>query len=232
MSNYTQFAEHGCNQSPPSRTVLLLDASSSMELTDWPPSRLAGATEAALALVNVKASKYPDDHVGIVTFSDVVLILHPVAPVRWGENSLRAALTQFRTGPATAMTDGMIMAAKLLTDSPAATNPSSTGAGGVCAWGPHRANLASPGPMDQIILITDGEHNQGPDPVPYALEAKRAGIVIDVIGIGTPSGLDQTCLKAIASPRLDGAPRYCFIGDAHELCDKLWELAQHQIMPL
>jgi len=225
MTVYLKLAERAAAASYLYHTVLLLDVSGSMEQGDWPPSRLAGAVQAANRLIDVKVSKYPDDQIGIVTFSNIALVRHAVAPVRHNATSLRDSLTQIGTGSCTALTDGLITAVTQLSEGLARPVSSSTGVGGACAGGITE-------PLRQIIVLTDGEHNEGPDPVPYAMEAKRAGFVFDVVGIGTPAALNQTCLKAIASPRLDGSPRYCFIGDAQELAGKLSELAHHYIQPM
>jgi Ca-activated chloride channel family protein len=232
MNVYLSYAEHSSVGLYLCRTVLVLDVSGSMDQADWPPSRLAGAVQAASQLIDVKAAKYPNDQFGVVTFSNVAVVRHPVAPISSSEASLRAALSQISAGGCTALTDGLVMGVKQLSECSVEIAPPSTGAEGACAGGrPQCADVAVP-TVRQIVVLTDGQHNEGPDPVPYAQEVKRAGFVVDVVGIGTQADLDQTCLKAIASPKLDGTPRYCFIGDAQELSSKLRELAHHYIQPL
>jgi Mg-chelatase subunit ChlD len=209
MSGYMQFGHRQSAAHAKSHTVLLIDVSASMEEGDYPPTRLGAAIEASNALLDVKASTYPEDRVGIVTFSDVITIVHPLVRVASDAPSLRTAIGQIRAGGNTAMTDGLTMSVGLL----------SGGRGSQTC-------------LQQIILLTDGEHNTGPDPVTYAQDAKITGFTIDVIGIGTPSGLDHTCLRSIASVQPDGSPSYCFIGDSEHLSKKLRELAHYHIQPL
>ena len=79
----------------------------------------------------------------------------------------------------------------------------------------------------RIVLLTDGYHNTGRDPLPIAKELKGAGVCIDCIGIGgEPSDVDEDLLKAIASTHADGVtPRYAFIGDKADLIQRFEELA-------
>ena len=236
--NHISSATHRTDPARPRCTVVLLDVSLSMEQTDWLPSRLEGAVGAFDQLLEVKERQYPDDYVGLVAFSDVAKMRHPLIRIGGNAFSLKAAARGIVTGPSTAITDGLISAYALLSGhsiaepSPAPVSgirtPAPSGAMPVLAL----AGVAMPDPVRQIILLTDGEHNQGPDPVPYALELKRAGVVIDVLGIGTATSLDQTSLREIASPKLDGTPSYSFIGDPEELGDEMRRLAHHHLKPL
>ena len=80
----------------------------------------------------------------------------------------------------------------------------------------------------RIIMLTDGEHNQGGSPVEIASRLKNAGVVIDCIGIGgSPEDVDEELLKQIASRNPDGSVRYCFIGDQSQLLRKYQTLAHH-----
>ena len=77
-------------------------------------------------------------------------------------------------------------------------------------------------------MLTDGEYNQGGSPIPVASRLKKAGVIIDCIGIGgSPGDVDEELLKEIASCNPDGSIRYCFIGDQQELLRKYETLAHH-----
>lgn len=82
--------------------------------------------------------------------------------------------------------------------------------------------------LKRIILLTDGEHNQGGSPLSTASGLKNAGVIIDCIGIGgSPADVGEDLLKQIASQNPDGSIRYCFIGDQQQLLRKYQSLAQH-----
>ena len=76
----------------------------------------------------------------------------------------------------------------------------------------------------RILLTSDGDHNEGPDPEPISEALQRQGVVIDAIGIGSRSSADfkEDRLKRIASPG-----RYCFIDEMEELVKKFESLAGH-----
>ena len=77
-------------------------------------------------------------------------------------------------------------------------------------------------------MLTDGEHLGDENPVTIAARLKKAGVIIDCIGIGgSPKDVDEKLLKQIASRNSDGSVRYCFIGDQQELIRKYQSLAQH-----
>ena len=82
--------------------------------------------------------------------------------------------------------------------------------------------------LKRIIMLTDGEHNQGGCPLAIASRLKKAGVIIDCIGIGgSPADVDEALLKQIASQNPDGSVRYCFIGDQQQLLRKYQTLARH-----
>ena len=77
-------------------------------------------------------------------------------------------------------------------------------------------------------MLTDGEHLGDENPVTIAARLKKAGVIIDCIGIGgSPKDVDEKLLKQIASRNPDRSIRYCFIGDQQELIRKYQSLAQH-----
>ena len=80
----------------------------------------------------------------------------------------------------------------------------------------------------RIILLTDGEHLGDENPIHIATRLKRAGVIIDCIGIGgSPKDVDEKLLKQIASRNPNGSIRYCFIGDQQKLLRKYQTLAHH-----
>ena len=77
----------------------------------------------------------------------------------------------------------------------------------------------------QVVLLTDGCHNTGPDPRPMS-DRLRELAVVECIGIGgTPRDVDEELLKYIASPYPDGTKRYRWIGDKERLVQHFHNLA-------
>lgn len=190
-----------------------------MDETDWPPSRLAAAIEAAIALILRKCRIAPQDHVGVIAYAEKAWWVAPCVSVEDGHEALCSALRGIETTSATNITASLQLTQKAslpatkrsLLDRllPLATPTSST-----------EETL-------RIILLTDGYHNTGKDPRSTAKALKRAGVCINCIGIGgEPCDVDHTLLRAIASRHPDnGTPRYAFIGDKDQLIEKFQELA-------
>ena len=77
---YLNFALQISNNERPERLISLVDVSPSMDEEDWKPSRKAGAIQANIELVKVKAKYHPHDVVGIVGFGSEAKVLH--SPVK------------------------------------------------------------------------------------------------------------------------------------------------------
>lgn len=196
--------------------VVCLDDSVSMGGTDWKPSRLAAAIDAAMALIVRKATLAPKDEVGIVSFHESAKVVHFPVPAGSHSDHLRAAMCGMRTASGTNIKAGLVCAGRLL---------------GILN-GSTLLNLIAPkappvNRMRRIILLTDGDHNTGPSPLPIAQNLHARGVNIDCIGIGgDPYAVKEPLLKAIASKYPDGVtPRYTFIGDQSQLIAKFEQLA-------
>ena len=81
--------------------------------------------------------------------------------------------------------------------------------------------------LKRIILLTDGDYNEGGSPLSIAHRLQHAGVVIDCIGIASREAVREDKLKPIASRNPDGSIRYCFIGDQQDLIRKYENLAHH-----
>ncbi len=186
---------------PGSRAVVLcLDVSGSMGGVDYAPSRLAGAQRAAERYCLALAEHEPDTLVGLVSFSDEVLVhCHPV-PARETQAALLPALRRLQAGGGTHLGDGLELAARELARVPSPANPT-------------------------IILLTDGASCGGADPLLVAPALKRRGVQLDCIGIGgSPAEVNETDLKGMASV-VKGQVRYWFIESADELVARFEALA-------
>ena len=217
-------------------TVTLVDESPSMDEEDLAPTRKMAAVNANVKLAEVKAKYHPDDIIAAIGFSGTAQVR--LAPVV-AKNSLpdlRRALQDANGGCGTNFTAALEVAEECLFP----VNP----------WHPvgsvsrmlsallYETNSAKvvgrsqrQRPMDgvkRIVLLSDGEHNTGASPVTVASRLKKAGVIIDCIGIaGSPQSVDEDLLKEIASRNPDGSIRYCFIGHGDVLLKKYQDLARH-----
>ncbi len=144
-------------------TVMLVnDTSASMSSSDVPPSRLGAAKEAALSFL---AHVSPSTQVGSIAFARHVLLLQ--SPTT--DHALtRAAVESIRPGGGgTAMGNALLVALDAIRTAPRV--------------GGRRA----PG---SVILISDGASNLGINPLTVAAEAKKRGVRIFTIAVGTAQG--------------------------------------------
>ncbi|MFH1023496.1 MAG: vWA domain-containing protein [Planctomycetota bacterium] len=231
MNRFVQFAENPV-ASGPETMFLVIDASPSMEEDDWKPNRLAGAVTAAKALLDVKSQHYASDKVCLITFHREARMMHPPAEVGANRPSLDAALDKIRTSACTNIAAGLEMVRDVLDGKQRVSKKIASGVSWLDRWlfeAPSTPDTNGPAVRGvRAILLSDGGHN-----VPYAYPVKTAktlkkrGVVIDVIGIGNPKDLDETCLRKIASANEDGSVRYCFIGEQDHLVREFKKLAHH-----
>jgi len=234
MRSYLSLASRAVNGLRPERVILVLDHSGSMEEGDWHPSRLDAAIEASEALIHLKVEKHPDDEVGVIAFSTRASVVHSPVRVSRAADSMVRALRRLSPGSSTNITAGLKLAEELLVADTirAGRGPCKT-VGTWLSWLLCEPRPQAPAPKPvrpayRIIVLTDGEHNEGAGPYGIASRLKTKGTVIDCIGIGgTPKAVNERMLKKIASKQPDGHPRYCFIGDKEKLILKFRELAAH-----
>jgi Ca-activated chloride channel family protein len=143
--------------------ILALDTSRSMAATDVKPSRLAAALAAARSFLDVVPDSYS---VGIVSFSTrASVILSPTT----NRDAARAALDQVRLGSGTALGDA-------IDRSVAAARPAPT-----TQQVPSRSAVPA-----AVLLLSDGEQTAGDRrPLPAAAQAKRLGVPVDTVALGT-----------------------------------------------
>jgi Ca-activated chloride channel family protein len=168
--------------------VLVMDTSASMHATDVAPSRLAAAQAAARRFLEAVP---PAVRVGVVAFSAGAEVLATPGDDR---QTALAALDRFQTRPATAMGDALELAvavaqAHMATETPTATAGPST---------PRPATTATPAgqrpaPPAAILLLSDGAQTAGRvQPLDAAAAARRLGIPVHTISLGTPNGVIET----------------------------------------
>jgi Mg-chelatase subunit ChlD len=188
---------HRClSSAKPRNAVLVVDASGSMHETDWLPSRLEAAKRAAKAYAEKLQRQEPQARVGVAAYGDHASVVCPLTPVA-KLSVIARAIDNITTSGLTNITAGLEAARELVRK----------------AEGPR-----------QIVLLSDGGHNQGPGPDSVAARL-RAQALIDCVGIGQRSGVDERLLQSIASSNPDGSKRYRWIGDPEELVKHFRDLA-------
>jgi len=238
MKKYLNFAYRTTQRGSVELVMALIDLSNSMLSDDWPPSRKAAATRANIELVQVKAQQHPDDIVGIIGFGTDAKVLHPPVCLREGAGSLCRALDNLPSMGETNFKAALELAELCLfgkSGSKAALP--GKGISGFLSWllyNQHpasnyiRQNLPSGDCIWRIILLTDGDYNEGGSPLNFASRLKDAGVVIDCIGIGgSPGEVKLEKIEEVASRNPDGSLRYCWIGDQQKLIKKFQSLAHH-----
>jgi Ca-activated chloride channel family protein len=144
--------------------VLALDRSGSMLAQDVPPDRITASRDAAKRFVK----NLPDGfRVGVVSFSDSANALS--AP-SLDHSGAQRAIAGIQAGGGTAIGDAI---------------ENSLGMLGVNA----RANPKASRKGRAILVLSDGSNTEGVDISTAADDAKRAGVPVYTIALGTPAGV-------------------------------------------
>lgn len=185
--------------------ILAFDVSGSMAATDMDPTRMEAAKAAARTFVSRQPTSIL---VGIVAFSDTGFSM--LVPTD-DEAQVLSAID--RLGPERGTSIGRGIVSSLIALATAQQDPE---AGYYTNASPEPDPLppvVAPGTFAPaaIVLLTDGENNQQPDPVEAAHAAAERGIRIFPVGLGTAAGttievegfrvhsrLDEPSLRQIA----------------------------------
>jgi len=140
--------------------MLVTDTSGSMNATDVSPSRLAAARAAGERFLD----NVPDElQVGLVAFADAPTgVLRPTDD----RDAVRGALARLTAEGGTATGDALAVALDALPDRDG-ENP----------------------PPAAVVLLSDGATSTGDDPVDIAAEARRAGVPVYTVALGTEDGV-------------------------------------------
>ncbi|MEZ4670963.1 MAG: VWA domain-containing protein [Anaerolineae bacterium] len=160
--------------------ILAFDISASMAADDLEPTRLEAAKGAARDFVEKQPSSV---RIGVVAFSDTGL---SVQQPTFKQEDVLAAIARLDPGRGTSLGAGMLMALNVIETGPAQTNYYSNQT-------PEPTPEPTPVPPgfytnSVIILLTDGENTDNPDPLEVAQTASEHGVRIYTIGIGSPQG--------------------------------------------
>jgi Ca-activated chloride channel family protein len=162
--------------------ILAFDVSGSMAADDIKPTRLEAAKAAAAEFVQAQP---PTVQVGVVAFSDTGFSVQP--PTN-DQASVLAAIQRLQPARGTSLANGIYDA---LTVIAASTSPAAPGYYSALTPAP----TPSPTPVPAgtytpavIILLTDGENNESPDPLAAAQAAADRGVRVHTIGLGSAAG--------------------------------------------
>jgi Ca-activated chloride channel homolog len=159
--------------------ILAFDVSGSMVADDLKPTRMEAAKAAAQDFVDAQPSGVL---IGVVSFSDSGIAIQIPTDDR---DEVLAAISRLAPQRSTALGGGINAAiTTLLTGNKTRFYSNRT---------PTPAPSPTPVPAGTyssgvIVLLTDGENNQRPDPLAAAQLAKDRGIRIHTVGIGSPAG--------------------------------------------
>jgi Ca-activated chloride channel family protein len=177
--------------------VLAFDVSGSMAATDVAPSRMAAARDAATAFVERQP---PGVIVGVVAFSDGGIAVQ--SPTR-DRATITSAIERLSPQKGTSLGQGILVALHAVD---IALNPPPTD------YYSRRSPAPSPQPTPVpagaatsavIVLLTDGENNERPDPLDAAQEAADRGVRIDTVAIGSAEGVDLDLDGFVVHTQLD-----------------------------
>lgn len=193
--------------------ILAFDVSGSMAADDMEPTRLEAARTAAKEFVLNQPSSV---QIGIVTFSEGGFTTQPPTDE---QAAILSAIDRLAVQSGTSVARGIEAALNVIY---AVKNPTLS----LSERNPAEAEAPTPTPVPQgtytsavIVLLTDGENNQDPDPLEVAQLAADRGIRIHTVGLGSTEGavlnlegynvrsrLDEESLKQIS--QLTGGTYY------------------------
>ena len=165
--------------------ILTFDVSGSMSATDMEPTRMEAAKAAASQFVNKQP---PGVSVGVVAFSDGGLTVQ--APTNNHEETL-ATIERLVPQRSTSLANGILVA----------LNTIAINAGDQPILKTTGTDNSTPEPIPApqgwypsavVVLFSDGENNQQPDPMLAADMAADLGVRVYTVGIGTTAGSDIT----------------------------------------
>lgn len=182
-----------------SSVMLVLDVSGSMTANDLRPNRIYAARQAARAFVE-KLPPYVS--VGLVSFSDETMLN---APMTRDHDVVLRAIDNLQAGGGTAIGDGLTQALEHIAQQP--------------------SDEQGQQPPTTVVLLSDGESQQGLPPLEAADRAAEAQVQVNTVGIGqrgirTPlggnqtAGLDEQTLRGMADKT---GGQYFYAAETEEL---------------
>ena len=179
--------------------ILIVDCSGSMSDSDYPPSRLQAAIEAACEYVRTLTQEGKNAEIGVIAFDTRARTILPLTALNQVKPILEAIRSITVCG-GTNIACGLQIALELFQQ--------------------HKNDNAD----RQIILLTDG-HGGQPTAVANTLKMQY-DVTLDVIGIGgSPYSVNEALLKQVATTDANGINHYRFIGNPKALKQHYQQLA-------
>jgi Ca-activated chloride channel family protein len=204
--------------------ILAFDVSASMAATDLAPTRIDAAKAAAKEFVVRQPSSVT---IGVVAFSDSgVSVQAPTSD----QGAVVAAIDRLTPQKGTSLASGILASLRVIAIAEA--GPWANDYYSNQSPAPTATPTPTPVPSGYhapavIVLLTDGENNESPDPLTAAQTAADQGVRIYTVGIGSAAGttitlsgfqihtqLDEATLQQIAT--LTGGAYYA-ASDAQQL---------------
>jgi Ca-activated chloride channel family protein len=178
--------------------ILAFDVSGSMAADDWAPTRMEAAKAAALDFVELQP---PSVLIGVVAFSDNGFAVQSPTDDR---EAVIAAINRLTPQRGTSLGNGILASLNAIV---ANTEPAPRLLSNLTP-----APTATPTPVPQgtyspavIVLLSDGENNEAPDPLAAAQAAADRGVRIYTVGIGSAAGAPLHVDGFTVHTRLDEA---------------------------
>jgi Ca-activated chloride channel homolog len=160
--------------------MLVMDVSGSMNATDVTPTRLVAAQRAAGSFLEQLPTRF---QVGLVTFASTAqTVVRPTTD----RVAIHDALASLPAEGPTAMGDGIQRALEVKRPPPRPT----IGPGSRTAPPPTPPAAVDPNTPMVILLLSDGANSTGrTQPLDAAADARRLGVAIHAIALGTDTGM-------------------------------------------
>lgn len=162
--------------------ILAFDVSGSMAATDLTPTRIAAAKAAAKDFVDRQPSSVV---IGVVAFSDAgATVQQPTND----QATVLAAIDRLTVSKGTSVGSGILASLEAIAVADAGPNVD---------YYTNQSPAPSPSPTPVpagthapavIVLLTDGENNESPDPLAAAQQAADRGVRVYTVGIGSAAG--------------------------------------------
>ncbi len=176
--------------------ILAFDVSGSMAADDLKPTRMEAAKAAAKSFVEHQPSTV---RIGVVAFSDSGLSVQTPTD---DQDAILMAISRLAPERGTSLASGIV--ASLAAINAGAGQPSEiyTNLTPVPTLTPTPVPQGTYGPA-VIVLLTDGENNENPDPLLAAQTAANRGVRIYTVGIGSAAGTNLHINGFIVHTQLD-----------------------------
>ena len=185
--------------------ILTFDVSGSMAADDLKPNRMEAAKAAAREFVDKQPSNVS---IGVVAFSDGGITVQPPTSER---NQTLETIERLVPRRGTSVGNGLLVALNTIVVSEGGESFLNTDTLSDPSTETPAALPQGWYPSAVIVLLSDGENNQDPDPLAVSDLAADLGVRVYTIGVGSPEGvslklegftvvtrLDETTLQAVA----------------------------------